>query len=235
MSSGGKKDATYVAKLFEPHLEQLDPHKNSVDLFYFDGASNVQKAGRILCAKYPRATCLHGAEHVVALFFSDILKIPKIKLFVSFYKRLYGVFGSGSQHAPHAIFMKQSRLHNAGKAIGLIRAADTRMAGYIIAFLRLLRLKPVVDSTVSSPEFIRLQIETEMLHIMRKPEYWSALLLITRAVFSGLRVLRLADMKVTLALIDSTIASFLVHSPFVYSSRRVWTSCTSTCGRQMHL
>jgi hypothetical protein len=68
MSAGGKKDAPYIASLFEPHMKRLDPMKNCIDLFYFDGASNVQKAGRIMCAKYPRATCLHGAEHVVSFF-----------------------------------------------------------------------------------------------------------------------------------------------------------------------
>ena len=108
MSAGGKKDASYIARLFEPHLRYLDPNKNCVDLFYFDGASNVQKAGDILCAKYPRATCLHGAEHVVSLFFADISKIPQINCFINFYKQLYGLFGSGAQHAPHSIFMKQS-------------------------------------------------------------------------------------------------------------------------------
>jgi hypothetical protein len=196
MSAGGKKDATYIARLFEPHLKTLDPTKKVVDLLYFDGASNVQKAGQILCAKYPRVTCLHGAEHVVSLFFDDISKLPAIKSLINFYKKVYGLFGSGAHHAPHAILMNHSRLHNKGKSIGLIRAADTRMAGYIIAFLRLLRQKPVIDSTVAAPEFIRLEVETSLVNILKKPEYWKGLLLITRAVFAPLRVLRLADQKV---------------------------------------
>jgi len=36
-----KKDAPYIASLFETHLLVLDPHKTLVDLFFFDGASNI--------------------------------------------------------------------------------------------------------------------------------------------------------------------------------------------------
>ena len=58
----------------------LDEQKTLVDLFYFDGASNVQKAGRLLSVKYPRAVCLHGSEHVVSLFFSDFAKMRPFKV-----------------------------------------------------------------------------------------------------------------------------------------------------------
>ena len=80
MAVGGKKDAPYIAGIFLPHLEKHDPNKCLADLVFFDGASNVQKAGRILEAKYPRLTCLHGAEHCVALFFTDIADFPQIKV-----------------------------------------------------------------------------------------------------------------------------------------------------------
>ena len=104
LQTGGKKDASYIAKLFRPHLAELDLHKTCVDLVYFDGASNVQKAGAILSAHYPRISCLHGAEHVVSLFFSDISKLPAVNTFIRFYRRIYKWFGSGSHHAPYAIF-----------------------------------------------------------------------------------------------------------------------------------
>jgi len=32
------------------------------DLFFFDGASNVQKAGQVLMAKFPRTFCFHGGN-----------------------------------------------------------------------------------------------------------------------------------------------------------------------------
>jgi hypothetical protein len=106
LQNGGKKDASYIAGLFNPHLDDLDPNKTLVDLLYFDGASNVQKAGSILGAVYPRVTCLHGSEHVVSLFFGDICKISAIQVFIRFYRRVYKWFGSGSHHLPYAIFSK---------------------------------------------------------------------------------------------------------------------------------
>ena len=80
LAEGGKKDATYIASTFVPHLEKHDPNKDRTDLIFFDGAKNVQKAGKIIEAIFPRTTCLHGVEHGVSLFFSDIAKIPEIKV-----------------------------------------------------------------------------------------------------------------------------------------------------------
>ena len=40
--------------------------KNRVDIFYFDGASNVQKAGSLLEVRFPRTVTYHDGEHVVA-------------------------------------------------------------------------------------------------------------------------------------------------------------------------
>ena len=68
MSNGFIKDAQYVAELFIPHIEAIDPDQCLVDTVFFDGAANVQKAGQILAATYPRISVLHGAEHVVSLF-----------------------------------------------------------------------------------------------------------------------------------------------------------------------
>lgn len=80
MASGGKKDAAYIAGLYEEKVAEYDPLKIHTDLFFFDGAGNMQKGGEVLTAKYPRAYCLHGGEHVVSLFFSDISKLMPIKV-----------------------------------------------------------------------------------------------------------------------------------------------------------
>ena len=80
IAAGGTKDAPYIAGLFEEHVDEIDPEHNLTDCFFFDGAANVQKAGRILEAKYPRAHCLHGGEHVISLFFSDLAKMKPIKV-----------------------------------------------------------------------------------------------------------------------------------------------------------
>ena len=59
MAAGGKKDASFIAKMFHSDVDKYDKEKSLTDLFFFDGASNVQKAGQILTARYPRATCCH--------------------------------------------------------------------------------------------------------------------------------------------------------------------------------
>jgi hypothetical protein len=41
---------------------------------FFDGASNVQLAGQLLAAKYPRIHVQTCAAHSVSLFFSDVCK-----------------------------------------------------------------------------------------------------------------------------------------------------------------
>ena len=154
LSEGGVKDAEYIANLFVEHINEIDPQHMYVDSVFFDGAASVQKAGKILAVKFPSITVLHGEEHIVLLFFSDIAKrIPAITQMISIYKKMYSVFGSGSYHSPHAFFRKTSQTHF-GTYVGLIRAADTRMAGYFMAFARFIRLKSVLRQTVNSIEYI---------------------------------------------------------------------------------
>jgi hypothetical protein len=124
MERGGKKDARYIASLFRPHIDKFEAEfPNCVDYVTFDGASNVQKAGEVLCGSYPRIVVTHGAEHVISLYFQDIFGLPILSTFNKLQKRAYAVLGSGAMHAPYAIFMKYSKVHNDGKNIGLYRAA----------------------------------------------------------------------------------------------------------------
>ena len=46
MAEGGKKDAPYILGIFEEKVMEYDPNMSLTDIFFFDGASNVQKAGR---------------------------------------------------------------------------------------------------------------------------------------------------------------------------------------------
>lgn len=202
LSNGGKKDAEYIAELFKPHMEQLDSKKTLIDTVFFDGASNVQKAGELLEVDFPMVTVLHGAEHVVSLFFADIAKkIPAVSTLIRRYKRLYGVFGSGAMHQPYAIFCKYSKMFNKGRHIGLLRAADTRMAGYFIALHRMLRLRSALEATVTSVDFSgKVSSSSKQDKKLRwakafvqNNEIWDAVFLLLRAVYPALRVLRLAD------------------------------------------
>jgi hypothetical protein len=80
MAKGGKKDAPYVANLFQSEVDDLGPLNKYTNLFIFDGASNVQKAGEILWAIFPGSYSIHGGEHVISLFFNDISKFSAVQV-----------------------------------------------------------------------------------------------------------------------------------------------------------
>ena len=142
LSEGLNKTGGLIAdKCLEVMLE-LDADKILFDCCFFDGASNVQKAGELLSQKYPRLSVFHGAEHVVSLFFNDLFKeIPVMKTFVQNYQLLYKYFGMGSSHKIYAVFSKHAEESNKGIKIGLIQAAETRMGGYWYCFHWLLCLR----------------------------------------------------------------------------------------------
>jgi hypothetical protein len=62
MAEGGKKDALYITDLFDKKVMEFNPLKTCADVFYFDGASNVQKAGEVLMARFPCSCCFHGGR-----------------------------------------------------------------------------------------------------------------------------------------------------------------------------
>jgi hypothetical protein len=74
MAKGGKKGANYRSVIVRPLVKWLEAtaKSNIVDLIMFDGASNVQLAAKIVARYHPHITVCHGAENVIALFFSDI-------------------------------------------------------------------------------------------------------------------------------------------------------------------
>jgi hypothetical protein len=80
MAEGGEKDASYIADLFDKKVMEYDPLKTCTNVFYFDGVSNVQKAGEVLMARFPCSFCFHVGKHVVSLFISSIVKIKLIKV-----------------------------------------------------------------------------------------------------------------------------------------------------------
>jgi hypothetical protein len=132
---GKKKDATFIASsLFEPWIQKLDLNKSCINCVFFDGASNVQLAGRLLAVSSPRIHVMTCAAHSVSLFFSYVCKkLWQFGLMLVNYQHLYRLFGSGSMHSPYALFGSQSKNFNDGCKVGLLRAADTRMAGHMYA------------------------------------------------------------------------------------------------------
>ena len=76
------------------------------DILFFNGTTNVKNTGSILAASYPCISVGHRAEHVVALFFSDVFsKISAYKSLMNFAKRLCNIFGS-KRHVTMEIFNK---------------------------------------------------------------------------------------------------------------------------------
>ncbi len=68
---------------FSDKVDQLDPTGIFTDFFFCDGVANVQKAGAILCVKYPSSMTFHGGEHLLSLF-SDLAKIHPIQVSLKF-------------------------------------------------------------------------------------------------------------------------------------------------------
>ena len=78
LQADGRKDAAYIADLFVPHIREMEKTTpKCTDLVIFDGASNVQKAGRLIQAKSPHISVLHVAEHVISLFYNDVFRLKE--------------------------------------------------------------------------------------------------------------------------------------------------------------
>ena len=196
MSSGGKKDAAYIASLFKEKIQRFESIcPNVVDLSIFDGASNVQKAGKVLEQYYPRMYTIHGGEHVMSLFFKDCFNVSTLQGYVKCQQAIYKYFG-GTYHKPYSVFSKHSKQHNNNRNIGVMKVAETRFAGYVIAWLRNLRLKPVFESTLTSPAFIQdpdIKVPPSVTRFLRTPSYWQNIEIIVRAFYPALKFLRFTD------------------------------------------
>jgi hypothetical protein len=60
---------------------EYNPQNICTDVFYFDWASNIQKTGEVLMARFPCSFCFHGGKHVVSLIFSSIAQIKPVKAY----------------------------------------------------------------------------------------------------------------------------------------------------------
>jgi hypothetical protein len=148
-----------------------------VDLVLFDGASNVQNAGKLASITYPRITVVHGAEHVVSLFFEDMFtKMPVFQCLSQFLKWCRNIFGS-THHGPHAIFKKHSIMHNNCIYIGFIMISECCMAGEMIGLLRLLRLRDILRATITPKEFKDIWEKTfrREVIVFENNEFWKYL------------------------------------------------------------
>jgi hypothetical protein len=200
MAKGGKKDAKYIAGLLKPIIlrieETKDPnnqktdHRGVVDLLLFDGASDVQNAAKLASITYPYITVVHGAEHVVSLFFKDIFtKMPLFQYLSQFSKRCQNIFGS-TCHGPHAIFKKHSIMNNC-IYIGFIKINECHMAGELIGLLRLLRLRDILRATIASKDFKDIWEKTFRREViaLENNEFWKYLFTLCHSLYAPMGIL----------------------------------------------
>ncbi len=95
MATGAVKDAQYLASKIIPLMEEIDAKKELFDMIVFDGAANVQKAGKVNAVCFPKVIVCKGTEHVGSLFLTKAFKEAPLELLktwtsiISFYFVLY--------------------------------------------------------------------------------------------------------------------------------------------------
>ena len=73
---------------------------------------------------------------------------------------IYNIFGSGIYHNPHYIFKSKSQdFHN--RNIGIFSGYEIRMDGYFMGMHRDLRMRKVLQDTISSAELISIPTNTK--------------------------------------------------------------------------
>jgi hypothetical protein len=157
----------------------------------------AQAMSKRLAAQYPRIHVQTCAPHSVSLFFSDICKkLWQVRLMLANYCRLHRLFGSGSMHSPYTLFSKQSKAFNGGWKVGLLRAADTCMAGHAYAQVQMLRLKDSLLATIALAGYIDLKLKgfpKKVEAYLQNPDMWEATFVLHCCLFPMICVLRLGD------------------------------------------
>ena len=194
MASGGIKSAEYIAGLMTPHVEKLG--KDNVDLFLFDGASNVQKAGQLMAIDYPRTSCFHAAEHLMSLYLGDICSFQPVLLLCNFYKKVYGYFG-GARHKLYAVFAKHTRAHNKlnGHSLQMFKMCKLRMAIVLYCFVRWCRVKDALLDTLCCTETIECNVPIPMKRLLQDDRLWQAVVALLRFCAPALHLLRITDRR----------------------------------------
>ena len=118
-----------------------------------------------------------------------------IKQHVDNVKLLFNDVGSGSRHAPHAVFNKFSAIEHGGNVLSMIKACDSRMAGYFLASRRLLRLQRTLENMVVSDEWRDLKFvgKAKIERIVRGGRFFNQAAALQQVLLPMLTTLRLAD------------------------------------------
>ena len=211
---GKSKDATYIMKKFLPVMLEIDPKREMIDHVSFDGASNVQLAGKLLEEHFPRATADVGIEHTTSLVFEKFFKEEPFQVFSAFAKivsnvvqlfflndpltidlllsQVRNLFGA-QRHVLSAVFAKEAREEFDGQPVGFIKPSECRMAGEGLQLCRLLRLKKVIQRVVTSKVFLEQKKWTTEAEILMDPLFWEALMACCNFLLPLYLIVRQAD------------------------------------------
>jgi hypothetical protein len=148
-----KKDARYIADQFKPHMAELDPNGYLIECIFFMVPPMFKKlTGSFkscilaqLCFMVPIMLCICFSKTS-----SSYLKLRTKSFDIVYVSCVWIRFNASF----YAFFHKQTRQFKNGHDIGLLRVADTRMAGYFTAVHRDLLLKMHLQATVSSVGFL---------------------------------------------------------------------------------
>ena len=114
---------------------------------------------------------------------------------ISAHKMIYILFGSGIYQKPHSIFKSKSQDFHKRK-IGIFSGNETRMAGYFMVMHRDLRMRKVLQATISFDEFLSIPTTakfTKAVKYINDDKLWERCYVLLKIIFPCLRVLRLSD------------------------------------------
>ena len=96
-------------------------------------------------------------------------------------------------HGLRSVWVKQSKLHNNGRAINLLRPSECRMAGEVLQFLRVFRLKTTLQACTMNPLFVDCKKFGFLADILNSTQFWTCLFAIIQALYPVYCILRIAD------------------------------------------
>jgi hypothetical protein len=118
-------------------------------------------------------------------------KMPVFQCLSQFSKRCRNIFGS-TRHGPHAIFKKNSIMHNNCIYIGFIKISECRMAGELIGLLCLLRLRQdILRATIVSKELKDIWAKCFQREVIvhENNEFWKHLFTLCYSLYATMRIL----------------------------------------------
>jgi|GEM_PF-3230808 hypothetical protein len=191
MAEGGTKDGSFIAREMIRQCKKI-----GIKFFFlmiFDGASNMQSAGRLITTEFTWITPVWCALHLVHLIFGRIGKISEVARLLTEYKSIRNWVVS--HHFQHDLYKKLVMEHNGGVYLTLPSASDTRMGGHFQCLWRILRVRRVLIEMVNNPEYIskKFGVADPMRDFVMDENNWHEIYSLLRAIWPLIKLLRLGD------------------------------------------